>query len=55
VPARCEGRLRAVRARIATPLTRIGVLTADRACVLHDAGTDRPLPDGFVHFAARTG
>jgi thiamine-monophosphate kinase len=54
VPARGEGRLRAVRARTATPFTRIGVLTADRACVLHDAGTDLPLPDGFAHFAART-
>jgi hypothetical protein len=40
-----------VRSRSATPLTRIGVLTTDRACVLHRNGADQPLPDGFVHFA----
>jgi thiamine-monophosphate kinase len=51
VPARGDGRLRAVRSRSATPLTRIGVLTTDRACVLHRNGADQPLPDGFVHFA----
>ena len=50
VPARSEGRLRAVRARTATPLTRIGVVTRDRACVLHRDGIDVPLPAGFAHF-----
>jgi thiamine-monophosphate kinase len=53
MPARAEGRLRAVRTRTATPLTRIGVLTEDRACVLHRDGVDEPLPDGFIHFASR--
>jgi thiamine-monophosphate kinase len=53
VPARGEGRLRALRSRSATPLTRIGVLTADRACLLRQDGLDHPLPDGFVHFAGR--
>ena len=53
VPARSEGRLRALRARTATPLTRIGVVTKARDCLLHRDGTDVPLPDGFVHFAGR--
>ena len=52
VPARGEGRLRAVRSRSATPLTRIGVLTTDGACVLRRDGADLPLPDGFAHFAS---
>lgn len=51
VPARGEGRLRAVRSRTATPLTRIGVLTADTACLLRQDGADQPLPDGYLHFA----
>ncbi len=53
VPARSEGRLREVRARTATPLTCIGVVTRERACVLHRDGRDVPLPDGFLHFAGR--
>jgi thiamine-monophosphate kinase len=55
VPAKAEGRLRAVRARTATPLTRIGVLTRDRACVLVRNGADQPLPLGFLHFAGHVG
>jgi thiamine-monophosphate kinase len=55
VPARAEGRLRAVRARTATPLTCIGVVTRDRACVLQRDGVDTPLPEGFLHFAGRVG
>ena len=52
VPARAEGRLRAVRARTATPLTRIGVVTKDRAAACWPApGGDAALPAGFVHFA----
>ena len=38
VPARAEGRLRAVRARTATPLTCIGVATKAAGCVLVGAG-----------------
>jgi thiamine-monophosphate kinase len=53
VPARAEGRLRAVRARTATPLTRIGEVTKARTCVLHRDEADVALPDGFVHFATR--
>ena len=37
VPARAEGRLRAVRARTATPLTCIGIVTKERGCVLRPA------------------
>jgi thiamine-monophosphate kinase len=55
VPARAEGRLRAVRARTATPLTCIGALTREHTVILRRDGIDRPLPEGFVHFASRVG
>jgi thiamine-monophosphate kinase len=51
VPARAEGRLRAVRAATATPLTRVGVVTRGPACLLRRPGGDVPLPAGFGHFA----
>lgn len=52
VPAKAGGRLRAARATLATPFTRIGTLTKDRACVLQRDGRDTPLPQGFEHFAS---
>jgi thiamine-monophosphate kinase len=55
VPRRGEGRLRAARARTATPLTCIGVLTAAPGCTLVADGVAQPWPDGFAHFAGRTG
>lgn len=51
VPAKAQGRLRAARADFATPLTKIGVLTADPACVVRRHGADAALPTGFEHFA----
>ena len=51
MPARAEGRLRAVRARTATPLTRIGVATKAAGCVLAGPGGETALPAGFAHFA----
>jgi thiamine-monophosphate kinase len=51
VPAKAEGRLRAVRARTATPLTRIGVVTRGAGCLLRRAAADSTLPAGFAHFA----
>lgn len=51
VPAKAGGRLRAARAEMPSPLTRIGVLTADRDVVVRRGGTAAPLPSGFEHFA----
>lgn len=52
VSPKSGGRLRAARATFATPLTRVGVLTAQAALVLHRDGLDTPLPTGFEHFAS---
>jgi thiamine-monophosphate kinase len=52
VPPRSAGRLRAARASFGTPLTRIGVLTKERALVLVHDGLETPLPAGFEHFAS---
>ena len=43
-------RSRLAAARAGTPLTRIGVCTADRSIVLRGAGGDRPWPRGYSHF-----
>ena len=50
VGPKAGGRLRAARASVATPFTRIGVLTAQPALVLHRDGVETPLPRGFEHF-----
>lgn len=50
VGPKAGGRLRAARASVATPFTRIGVLTAQPALVLHRDGVETPLPSGFEHF-----
>lgn len=50
VSPKAGGRLRAARGTFATPLTRVGVLTAQPPLVLHRDGLDTPLPDGFEHF-----
>ena len=55
VPARAEGRLRAVRARYRDPLTRIGVATKAAGCVLAGPGGETALPAGFAHFARVAG
>ena len=52
VGPKAGGRLRAARKSFATPLTRIGVLTAAPALVLHRDGIDTPLPTGFEHFVS---
>jgi thiamine-monophosphate kinase len=52
VPPKSGGRLRTARAAFATPLTRIGVLTAAPDVVLRRNGIDTPLPAGFEHFAS---
>lgn len=51
VSPKAGGRLRAARASVATPLTRIGRLTATPECVLDRRGIVEPLPTGFEHFA----
>lgn len=51
VPPKSGGRLRAARAGFATPLTRIGTLTAAPGCVLRRDGLEVPLAAGFEHFA----
>ncbi len=51
VPPRAERRLRDVASRIATPLTRIGAVTAGPTCLITRGGADQALPTGFVHFA----
>ena len=46
-----QGRLRAVgRLARGLPLTRIGVVTRDRAIVLRRDGRDEALPASFAHF-----
>jgi thiamine-monophosphate kinase len=52
VPRSWSGRLRHVRSRVAEPpLTRVGVLTKDRATrVLVHQGQRTSLPKGFEHF-----
>jgi len=50
VSPKAGGRLRAARASFATPLTRIGVLTAAPELVLQQDGAGTPLPTGFEHF-----
>lgn len=52
VSPKAGGRLRAARASVATPFTRIGVLTTQPALVLHRDGVDTPLPTGFEHFVS---
>lgn len=52
VGAKSGGRLRAARAAFATPLTRIGVLTAAPELILRQAGVDTRWPAGFEHFAS---
>lgn len=52
VGPKAGGRLRAARASVATPFTRIGVLTASPALVLHRDGAETPLPRGFEHFVS---
>lgn len=46
-------RLQAIRARTATPLTRIGVLTRDAGCRLVTREGEVDLPGGFEHFTTR--
>jgi thiamine-monophosphate kinase len=51
VRPRTRGRLRGAMRRDDTPLTRIGVCTADPAVVLRGARAgDRPVPAGYSHF-----
>jgi thiamine-monophosphate kinase len=54
VRPRTRGRLKAAGRNGGTPLTRIGVCTADRAVVLRCAAGaragDRPIPAGYSHF-----
>lgn len=51
VRASQRGRLRSVRREIGDlPLTKIGVVTSERALVVRSASGDRPLPEGFEHF-----
>lgn len=51
VPARFRGRFRAAgRLAQGLALTHIGELTAERAIRLVAGGTERELPEGFVHF-----
>jgi thiamine-monophosphate kinase len=49
VRPRLHNRLKAARAA-QTPLTRIGVFTADRALLVRRAEGDTPLPRGYSHF-----
>jgi thiamine-monophosphate kinase len=50
VRPRVLGRLLAARRHGDAPLTRIGSCTADRAVLVRQDGTDRPLPRGYRHF-----
>jgi thiamine-monophosphate kinase len=51
VPRSAAGRLRQARSRVShPPLTRIGVLTKDRAQVLIRNGRREPLPAGYEHY-----
>ena len=51
VRPRTRGRLKAAMQPGDTPLTRIGVCTADRAVVLRGEGAgDRQMPAGYTHF-----
>jgi thiamine-monophosphate kinase len=50
VPPKGGRRLRAALARVGTPLTRIGVLTASPALVMRWQGREAPLPEGYEHF-----
>jgi thiamine-monophosphate kinase len=46
-----KGRLRAVKSQAGDlPITRIGIVTKDRAVVLRTASGERELPAGFEHF-----
>lgn len=51
VPPGAARRLTVARLRVATPFTRIGVLTAAPDLVLVRPSGDEPLPAGFEHFA----
>jgi thiamine-monophosphate kinase len=51
VRPRTRGRLKAAMRQGDTPLTRIGVCTAERAVVLRSEGAgDRQMPSGYSHF-----
>jgi thiamine-monophosphate kinase len=51
VRPRSRGRLRGAMRHSDTPLTRIGVCTADRKLVMRGASAgDQPVPDGYSHF-----
>jgi thiamine monophosphate kinase len=50
-PPRTRGRMRAVLARTATPITCVGVLTKESSCVLVADGAESALPGGHDHFA----
>ena len=51
VPARREGRLRGVRQMLGDlPISKIGLVTANRRLILRTADGDRDMPDGFEHF-----
>ena len=47
---RTRGRLAAASRHGDAPLTRIGSCTADRALILRQHGSERPLPRGYSHF-----
>lgn len=53
VGRRTAGRLRSVRPRLGTDLTRVGTLTADTGLELVRGGVATPLPGGFDHFSRR--
>jgi thiamine-monophosphate kinase len=50
VRPRTRNRLAAAARHGDAPLTRIGSCTTDRAVLLRQDGTDRPLPRGYSHF-----
>ena len=46
-----RGRLRGVQKVIGDlPITRIGVVTKERECIVRTSDGDRPLPSGYEHF-----